>query len=678
MRALAVLAVFADHLLHWPSGGFVGVDIFFVLSGFLITGILLREIEETGRVSLVRFYLRRVKRLVPAALLVTLVSIALSRVIFYSDGASSVLQDGIWATLFVANWRFIRNGTDYFAMDGPTSPLQHYWSLSVEEQFYLVWPLLLIAASVIAVRLLRRTESLRLTALFIIGALTAVSFVWSLLQSDAEPVVAYFSTFTRAWELGAGAMLAITAPSFIKMGTRLRIALAYLGIACMVGAMLFITADLPFPGPWAVFPVVGAGLLIASGIGQEAPHLRAFTNPVATYIGNISYSLYLWHFPAIIFGSIAFAGLGAWAPLAIGVVAFGLASSAYHLVEQPVLRSPLFERSRRGQFLNDWGRWSRRWRVQAWRATIGALAVVAVAALVTSVTVQGAPADFSSTRSEDESIADLLDSSVTSRTLPAEVSAQIDAVAADAPATYFPASGCHNPAAQEDTDRCRFGSGPLHALVLGDSIAAATLPALAAALEPLGYRTTGMAFSSCAVSTAPLVWVSNPERERGCADFQSNLPLILDSEAPDLVIVLDSEIAYEGIATQGQTREDAWEEGREEALAEIAAVVPEIVLVHPNPRGTSLGDCANRLTASAASCLSPVSASWTEKTTIDERVAAEFGVSVVSTVDLFCSDARCPIYAGTTVQRFDEGHPTQSYLDLIQADLDQRVAAALG
>lgn len=140
LRALAVVVVFADHLWRWPTGGFVGVDIFFVLSGFLITGILLREWEQTSKISFLNFYVRRLKRLMPAAILVIAVSVGLGWLVFYSDGARSITQDGIWAGLFAANWRFIREGTDYFALDGPTSPMQHYWSLSVEEQFYFVTP----------------------------------------------------------------------------------------------------------------------------------------------------------------------------------------------------------------------------------------------------------------------------------------------------------------------------------------------------------------------------------------------------------------------------------------------------------------------------------------------------------------------------------------------------------
>ncbi|WP_068494160.1 acyltransferase family protein [Pseudoclavibacter helvolus] len=677
LRALAVLVVVADHLFHWPTGGFVGVDIFFVLSGFLITGILLREVEETGRIRLIRFYLRRFKRLVPAALLVIATSVVLGRAIFYSEGASAVLQDGVWALFFIANWRFVRSGTDYFAMDGPTSPLQHYWSLSVEEQFYVVWPLLLLLASVVSALLLRAKTRLRPVAAMIVGAVTLASFVWAVMQSEAEPVVAYFSTFTRAWELGAGALLAIVAPKLVALSERVRSALAYGGLVIMVGAFLVLTPDVPFPGPWAAAPVAGALLLIASGIGRQAPHLALLTNPVSTYIGNISYSLYLWHFPVIVFGSIAFSGLGVWAPLAVLAVSFGTASVTHHLVEQPIHRSPLFNRLPRGEFVGAWSNWARRWRPSVVHAVVGGVVVASVTFGLFAYTQGRDPSSSPADVSASASIPELLASAVGRTTLPADVSQQIDSAASDTPATYWPDSGCHNPASVTDTDRCRFGSGSLHALVIGDSVAAATLPPITEALDAIGYRTTGIAFSSCAVSSARLSWPSAPAREQDCATFQDDLANMVARESPDLVIVLDSEIAYEGIDTRGLARQHAWEVGRREALTTLKESVPQVLLMHPNPRGTSLGECANRVTNSATACVSPVSQSWHDKAGIDERVAAELGIPIVQTLDLFCTDDRCPIYASDVVQRFDKGHLTGAYLGLIAPELRTRLANAV-
>ncbi len=143
LRALAVVAVIVDHLFDWPSGGFVGVDVFFVISGFLITGLLLKEYERTKTISFLDFYKRRVRRIMPAALLVLVVSTAVSFLVFNVVRAQASLWDAIWSALFVSNWHFASAGTDYFASDGPISPFRHYWSLSVEEQFYLVWPVLI-------------------------------------------------------------------------------------------------------------------------------------------------------------------------------------------------------------------------------------------------------------------------------------------------------------------------------------------------------------------------------------------------------------------------------------------------------------------------------------------------------------------------------------------------------
>jgi peptidoglycan/LPS O-acetylase OafA/YrhL len=145
MRAIAVLTVFANHLFDWPPGGFVGVDVFFVLSGFFITGILIRERSTTGKLSFQRFYVRRVKRILPSAVLVLVVTVTGSYLLFPAIRAKDTLLDALYAAVFAANFRFQAVGADYFQQTQPPSPIQHYWSLSIEEQFYFVWPVLLVA-----------------------------------------------------------------------------------------------------------------------------------------------------------------------------------------------------------------------------------------------------------------------------------------------------------------------------------------------------------------------------------------------------------------------------------------------------------------------------------------------------------------------------------------------------
>ncbi len=210
LRALAVVAVIVDHLFDWPSGGFVGVDVFFVISGFLITGLLLKEYERTKTISFLDFYKRRVRRIMPAALLVLVVSTAVSFLVFNVVRAQASLWDAIWSALFVSNWHFASAGTDYFASDGPISPFRHYWSLSVEEQFYLVWPVLIFLVITFARRRtpknrVKRARLFTQTIGITVGVLIVASLAWGFYETSARPTVAYFSTFSRAWELGIGA-----------------------------------------------------------------------------------------------------------------------------------------------------------------------------------------------------------------------------------------------------------------------------------------------------------------------------------------------------------------------------------------------------------------------------------------------------------------------------------------
>ena len=276
LRALAVVAVILDHLLGGPAGGFVGVDVFFVVSGFLITGHLLRSVERSGRISFADFYRRRVKRILPAALLVLAVTVVASYLLLTPARFATVLSDVLWAACFGANWHLIAVGTDYFQAAGPVSPIQHYWSLAVEEQFYLVWPVVLLLLAVLARRMRAR---LRLVAGAGLGLLTVLSFAWALAETAQEPTWAYFSTASRAWELGVGALLAVAAPAFERLPAALRPVLAWAGLAGILVALAVVRSNGGFPAPQAALPVLGAALVIVAGTRRGAAGLRTAHQP---------------------------------------------------------------------------------------------------------------------------------------------------------------------------------------------------------------------------------------------------------------------------------------------------------------------------------------------------------------------------------------------------------------
>lgn len=335
-----MLAVIGAHAAGWPRGGFAGVDVFFVISGFVITGMLLREQRETGRIRLARFYGRRARRLLPAALVTVGAVIGAAFALFGRARAEQVLWDGVSALLLVSNWRFTQQGTDYFHAGDAVSPLQNFWSLSVEEQFYLVWPGLLIVSLLFVPAVARRGRAVAA----VVGAwavvVIAASFGWALLQGASAPTAAYFSTATRAWEFALGALLAAGVPVLCRIPAAAAALLTWIGVAGVVASLLLIDpASVGFPGPWAAAPTAATALALAGGVAASPQALFPWTNPLAVVVGNASYSLYLWHFPVVVFAA-ALLPASPWSlPLTLAIVAVvGFAS--YAIVEQPLRYAP--------------------------------------------------------------------------------------------------------------------------------------------------------------------------------------------------------------------------------------------------------------------------------------------------------------------------------------------------
>ena len=340
MRAVAVLTVFSNHLFHWPSGGFIGVDVFFVLSGFFITGILIRERTTTRKISFQNFYVRRAKRILPSALLVLVVTVLVSYTLLPAIRARETLIDALYAAVFVSNFRFESVGADYFQQDQPPSPLQHYWSLSIEEQFYFVWPALLVAIFALTRGLRRRGKrgTGHWSLLAAMSIVVSVSFGLAMLLSSSDPNSAYFSTPTRVWELGVGALVAIGGPWLARLPAVLRPLLAYVGLAGVATSLFLINPNVQFPAPWAALPVLSTALVIVSFHGVEVRSMFLLTNPVARWFGDISYTLYLWHFPVIVLLSAVLVRNWLYYVLCVSL-ALLLTAITYRFYEDPIRKS---------------------------------------------------------------------------------------------------------------------------------------------------------------------------------------------------------------------------------------------------------------------------------------------------------------------------------------------------
>jgi peptidoglycan/LPS O-acetylase OafA/YrhL len=331
LRAVAVLAIVAYHAFpHWVPGGFVGVDVFFVISGFLITGIIARGRDE-GRFSYLGFYLRRARRIVPAYLVVLTAIAALAlwlelpQILTWNGATLAV------AALFVPNLGFLR-GFGYFTPGLQQNPMLHLWSLGVEEQFYLVWPLLLALLSLAALRRFR----LAAAVLLLIASLAAAQW---LVNHDGS-VWSFFLFPTRAWEFLAGGLLSL-APRFAPRGLASANLSGAVGLVLIVASVALLNDATPFPGLSAVAACLGAALVLWSGIGREPAATAVLRWRPAVAVGLVSYSLYLWHWPLLIFAhEFAQRDLTLFEIVAVVAASAGLAVASWRFVEQPWRRRP--------------------------------------------------------------------------------------------------------------------------------------------------------------------------------------------------------------------------------------------------------------------------------------------------------------------------------------------------
>ena len=292
LRALAATLVLIFHA-KFVSGGFIGVDIFYVISGFLITGLLLKELEAKGKISLKAFYLRRSKRLLPASFLVLFVTALFAWLVLPPISRGSIGRDLIATTFYISNYLFAWWQNDYQNLNATPSPFIHYWSLAVEEQFYVFWPLFIIG--------LAKLKSARK---FLIGfsAVTIVTFALGVWLTIVAPIWAFYSLPTRAWELSIGALIALL-PALRRQNSLL----AILGITALIGSALSFNDSTPFPGVYALLPVLGTAALLSSIGAWPKPLKWLATNRVSVWLGKISYPLYLWHWPVLVLPIALFA-----------------------------------------------------------------------------------------------------------------------------------------------------------------------------------------------------------------------------------------------------------------------------------------------------------------------------------------------------------------------------------
>ncbi|MEU4776912.1 acyltransferase family protein [Micromonospora sp. NPDC023633] len=668
LRALAVIVVILEHVFHRPAGGFVGVDAFFVISGFLITGLLLKEHERTGRISFADFYRRRVRRIMPLAVLVLVVTYLATSLLFLGERVRSTAWDALWAALFSANWRFAAVGTDYWQTDGPVSPLRHYWSLSVEEQFYFVWPVLLVLVLGLAARRAWSRGRARTAVGMVMTVVVAGSIAFAFREVADAPTVAYFSTFSRAWELGVGALLAVAMPLLARIPAAARPLLQWLGLTGLVVSLAVITSQTPFPVPGAFLPVLSTALVIGGGVGGQRL-MFPLTNRLSRYVGDISYSLYLWHFPLIILIDAALPDASHAALLALGGTVL-LSVASYHLVEEPVRRSSWLE-SRR----------TRTPRQQTGRGRIQrAVTLVALAATVTvvvTVTVRSTPPEAAAETAGVASTAELaieIGAALDARGWPT-LTPSLDGLSQHG-FDRADSQGC-SPATPRGKDCAAVtpGTGKL-AVVVGDSMAVAWLPTIRGALEPRGWTVHSLTYVGCPFLAAATT-AGDDSIVRSCPGHRETVRRLLTTLKPDLVFVSNA-YRQRFVATSGEPSLPHWENALLTARRDWLGNVDRIVALQPPPAGPDPKACITRISV-PRDCLASVSSEYRSHQEVERRVWSGKNVSYISTTDWFCTaNGQCPSFVAGVIVRRDATHLTPQYARRLAPLLHNALAPVLG
>ncbi|GAA8849855.1 SGNH hydrolase domain-containing protein [Helicobacter pylori] len=653
LRAVAVGTVLIYHVgIPFLPGGFVGVDIFFVISGFLITSLLLRETVKTGSISIADFYARRARRLLPAASVVLIVTALLGWALLPGPDRLNLGADVIAATFYVINWALALRSVDYLAEDAAPSALQHYWSLSVEEQFYVVWPLIIIVGLMVA----RRTRMRPKPLLFgVLAVIAAASLVYSVLHTESDPATAYFYTTTRVWELAIGALLAFLVLRLTRLPRLAAELLAGAGLLLVLWSAFFLTSKTPWPSAWALAPTVGAALIIAAGCAtQTTATARLLSLKPMVWIGGISYAIYLWHWPLITIAKTAWPEVRIRHLVLIGIVSVVLAWLTKHLVEDPVRFNPgLSAKASRGLLFGL--------ASMIVTALVGTAVWATVPKLDEDAKVPGATALVADPSSDvwkvREDASKVFASSGTTTPDPA--------VAPEDVPRYYD-DDCQVQPGDADVDTsCVYGKtdGDQTIAMLGDSKMGQWFPAVEAIAHDEGWRVELYLKSACSFTY--------DGARSDCEEFGRNANKHFDEEgAPDVALV-----------SGGAGSSPALRKGMTEAISELKAKGTKVVVLSDSPRPgkEQVYTCVEEHPDDFSTCAFPADEDNGRKgrgTKALQESATAADVPFVDLNEWICPPGKeCPPVIGDSLVYRQGSHVTATYIRTLTPMLYRALAA---
>ncbi|MBE1204591.1 acyltransferase family protein [Aminobacter carboxidus] len=636
LRAIAVGGVIAFHFgMSDLPGGFIGVDIFFVISGYLITRHLMQEIGRSGTVDLWRFYGRRARRLLPASLLVIAATLVAGYFILAPSEQQLYAKGALFASSYVINLWLLRWSFDYFAADTASNPFLHFWSLSVEEQFYLLWPAFLL----LAMRLRPGPRGIAL----ILGLVAAVSFAVSAwVTSVAQPWAFYFSPL-RAWEFAVGGLVSLGLAERWASGFRFSPAMGWTGIALIATAYLSVSETDPFPGFIALLPVAGTAMLLLSGARQSAMGpARLLSLPPFQWTGKLSYSLYLWHWPVIVYATILWPDLTLTGRMACLLVTVGLSYLSYRFVEDPV-------------------------RLSGWLSAVS-LRSLGLAALLTSL---GVALSYGASQLAAHSV-DPDQKRIAESAARSSSARQID-------------TGCVASLEQTTPRSCSLGAAQSRKTIVlfGDSHADHWSTPLAKIAEANNWRVVTYLKSSCSVAAVPTWNVRLMRAYSECDAWRQMAMKEIADLKPDAVIVAQFSYSYVENDVNGDldhlVTRDVWADGLRRSLSALSETSGEVVLLRDVPVHKSYLDrCVARSLwqgRSSSVCDTPRQEAIDERVSKTEQAATSGlrGVRYVDLTELFCNETTCPAMIDGKLTFRDRHHIATPYAATLAGSMQRAI-----
>ena len=694
LRALAVMAVFVYHMRPgYLTGGFVGVDIFFVLSGFLISTHLIHELQRNGKISFSKFWARRARRLLPASLTVLLATAVGVWLLAPTALQERFYRDISAATVYVANWVFAFDSVDYLAADNSPSVVQHFWSLGVEEQLYLAWPLILAAAWLIGSKFLKAQLALAIT----LSVIAAVSLYYSAsLVLDNNPI-AYFSTFSRAWQFAAGALVALLMARKTESAPApngLRLTASWTGWLSLAAFMFIFEASAGFPGLNAIVPVIATVLIIWSNdpAGVFSPKRILDLKPIQ-FLGDASYSIYLWHWPILIFVGFNYSTIPARVLPVIFFATIVIAWLSLRFIENP------FRTGRLVQALPP--------RRTFIAVAAGMATLVASSQSATAVVVKQIASERDASIEIEQQLAASLELAPEPAASEAAIETKVwDQITCMGPAfmvepecsdfvweTVVPAVAVREETAHDVEPLYRIGSekgclawgddysmiecvygveGGMRMALIGDSHAYHWLPAFATMAKQNDIELHFVARAGCPANDLPRQ--ANGDHVRGCFSWQQEMESwITNSPRFEMVVISNfSGSRFEGAGDYG-ARHEAAIEGYKQVWQPIINTGTELVVMHDTP---FIGEDAWKCVVNYADDMSRCDVTLKEiQSNYDNSsaAAAELGLRTLDFTQYFCKQEMCPMAIGGIRVYRDSNHMSGTFNLLMTPYLKQEL-----